>query len=177
MSDQAFLDETRRRLAREQDRVAGRVGMLTGRGWDVLPSEHALERLVTHGHFPRYAAELDFGPREIAGHLRDSARTSARRIARLRDGERPTFEELATTDPGVLADYRNADPADLVDQLDEAHQDLRSVLDTVRPAELDNIAVHETEGEITLREILEFLPGHAADHADQLEAVTAESIS
>jgi hypothetical protein len=172
-----FIDETVRRLAVQQDLVANRVGMLTDAGWESGPGELALERLVGLGHFPDYPGELDWGPREIVGHLRDSARIFRERVARLRTHDRPSFNDFDTTAGWRIGEYRSAQREDLVAGLERAQGDLREALRGVQPDELDRVGVHETEGEVTLRDILAFLPDHQEDHAEQLGAVTAQSLA
>ena len=41
----------------------------------------------------------------------------------------------------------------------------------LRPEELGRTGVHETDGPVTVADVLAFLPGHQRDHADQLEAL------
>ena len=62
-------------LAEEQWRVATLVRAAEVRGrWDAVLPDGARWRLVRSGHFGEYEAELDWTPREVVGHLRDSAR-------------------------------------------------------------------------------------------------------
>ncbi|MGH3440932.1 MAG: hypothetical protein ACRDUY_02590 [Nitriliruptorales bacterium] len=195
-----LVEDGVRRLAAAQDRVAARLGRLTGKGWDVPANEVALERLLTTGHFLDRSGELEWTPREIAGHLRDTARVSTgQKIARLRNEADAHFEEFDTTGEERVASYAEIEPDDLTAELDAAQRELRGAVGSIDPEELDT-ATHETQDEVTLRSIVEslpahweeivtmpwmtwtlrsiveFLPAHWEEHADQLEAVTAEAI-
>lgn len=165
-----------RDLAVEQERVAAILSTLTGAGWRAQLSPLGLERLLTMGHFPRYVTELDWTPREVAGHLRDSARIFADRIGRIRSEERPTLADFVTDDPARLEDYRSTDVEVLVDELAGAQGDLLAAVEGVPPGELDRVGVHETDGEVSLGDVLAFLPGHQRDHREQLSALTAEPL-
>lgn len=165
-----------RELAVEQERVGAIVSSLTPAGWEAQLSPLGLERLLPTGHFPSYVAELDWSPRQVVGHLRDSARIFADRIARLRDEERPAFADFVTDDPDRLADYAATEPAELASELEEAQRALLAAVEGVRDDELDRRGVHEVEGELTLGEVLRFLPEHQRDHRMQLAALTAEAL-
>lgn len=171
-----FIEDRVRRLATAQDRVAARLGRLTGEGWDVPANEVALEGLLTRGHFLDHTGELELTPRQIAGHLRDAARIFTDQIARLRTETDAEFEDFDTTAEERVASYAEIEPDDLTAELDVAHRELRGALGSIDPEELDNSATHETQGEVTLTEVVDFLPVHWEEHADQLEAVTAEAI-
>jgi hypothetical protein len=160
-------------LAAEQDQVAALLDRLPDAAWDDALPPLALERLLVLGHFPSYSAELDWSPREIAGHLRDSARISTDRIGRIRSEEEPTLEDFVTDDPQRLASYTATERATLRNQLDEAQAGLRAAVAAVPVDDLDRRAVHETDGPVTLGEVLAFLPDHQRDHREQLAAFAA----
>jgi hypothetical protein len=159
-------------LADEQWRVAGLVDSALHRGvWDVrLPPEQR-RRLVRLGHFPAFAAELDWSPGEVAGHLRDSARVFADRIQRMRSELEPPLADFVTTSPERLLDYRTTSPAVLTDQLRAAQAKLLQTVADVRADDLDRVGRHEVDGPVTVAGLLDFLPGHQRDHADQLSAL------
>lgn len=163
-------------LAAQQERVAVRLGSLTDAGWGAGLQPLGLERLMQLGHFPSHIWELDWSPREVAGHLRDSARIFTRRIERLRTEDRPTLPDFATDDPERLEDYRTTDPEELLAQLEEAQRALLEAVAAVQPGELDRVGIHEGRGEITLGQLLDTLPAHQHDHAEQLAALTSEAI-
>lgn len=165
-----------RSLAAEQDRVAAIVGSLTPAGWEAQLMPLGLERLLTMGHFPEYVSELDWTPREVVGHLRDSADVFTERIARLRSEDRPAFEDFVTDDPARLSEYRETDPEDLAEQLTASQERLLAAVRSVEPDELTRWGVHEVEGELTLGEVIAFLPEHQRDHREQLSALTAEAL-
>lgn len=171
------ITETARALAAEQERVAAIVSALTAAGWRAELSPAARERLLVTGHFPAYATELDWTPREVVGHLRDSARIFAERIGRLRTEDRPRFPDFVTDDPGRLADYRTTSPGELRQQLRTAQAGLLAAVEAVPPGELSRVGEHEVEGELTLGQVLAFLPGHQRDHREQLAALTAEELA
>lgn len=161
-------------LADEQERVATLVDTALARpGWDVrLLADHR-HRLVRLGHFPAYSAELDWTPREVVGHLRDSARVFTGRIRRLRTEAEPLLADFVTDAPERLADYRSTAPEDLVDQLRAAQAGLLRTLADIGADDLVRSGRHEVDGRVTVADLLAFLPGHQRDHADQLTALLA----
>jgi hypothetical protein len=159
-------------LAEEQWRVAGLVdAALTRDAWDVRLLPEQRRRLVRLGHFPVYSAELDWTPREVAGHLRDSARIFAERIQRIRTEDEPALTDFVTDAPERLADYRTTAPADLVAELRTAQAELLREVASIRSVDLDRAGIHAVDGRVTIAGLLAFLPGHQRDHADQLAAL------
>lgn len=176
MSDQDFIDDVRRRLATQQDLVADRAGRLTEIAWDVSPSEMAIERLVSHGHFTTHTGELEFTPRGVVCHLLHAAEVYIDRIARLRTGGEPEFGEFDTTGSERLDELRQSEETLLLQNLERYQQELRMAVASVEPGELDQVGVDPRDGQVSLRDVLGWLPDHEEDHADQLAALTAESI-
>lgn len=160
-------------LQTEQDQVGALLDRLTDAGWDEPLNPLALERLLILGHFPDYASELDWTPREIAGHLRDSARVFTERITRIRTEEEPTLPDFVTDEPARLDGYAASSREDLREELREAQRTLRSAVADVPAADLGRRGVHETDGPVTLGELLAFLPEHQRDHREQLAAFAA----
>jgi hypothetical protein len=159
-------------LADEQWRVATLVNSALARAeWDVRLRADQRHRLARLGHFPAYSPELDWTPREVVGHLRDSARVFTDRIRRLRSETEPVLADFVTDAPERLADYRSTVPHDLVDQLRTAQAELLRTLADVRADDLERSGVHEVDGPVTVAGLLAFLPGHQRDHADQLTAL------
>lgn len=159
-------------LGEEQWRVAVLLRTTSTRGsWDATLDDDARWPLVRRGHFPTDAAELDWTPREVAGHLRDSARVFTERLRRLCTEDRPRLPDFVPTDPGRLADYHRTPPELLVDQLRAASAELLTTVATLRPDELDRVGVHEVDGPVTVADVLAFLPAHQRDHAEQLAAL------
>ena len=156
-------------LALQQHRVAGLVARAGGRPLRLSPA--ARRRLVGLGHFPAYAAELDWTPHEVAGHLRDSARVFTDRIERISREDRPALPDFVPDEPARVAGYRAVPPAVLVEELAAAQAELLRVVATVDPGRLDAVGVHEVDGEVSLADLLAFLPGHQRDHAEQLAAL------
>jgi hypothetical protein len=159
-------------LARQQARVDVRTARaLAGDGWDarLAPADRAALALL--GHFPAYAAELDWTPREVAGHLRDSALVFTERIYRMRTQDDPRLPDFLPTDPARVAGYRAVAPVQLVEQLRAAQAALFRSVAGLRTDELDRTGVHETNGRLRLADVLTFLPGHQHDHAEQLAAL------
>lgn len=170
------VEDVLKRLAVQQDLVASRIGMLTEPGWDAEPTEEALEQLVGTGHFTANSHQLDWTPREIVGHLRDSNWAFVEVIELLRSDDRPKLEDVEHPDAGTLEDYRDEDPDRLVEQHDQSQNDLRSIMKDLREDELDNVAIDTDGAEITLLEFLGSLPGHVEAHANHLSAITAEAL-
>ena len=159
-------------LADEQWRVAGLVDAAhAGDLWDARLRPEQRRRLVRLGHFPAYSTELDWTPREVAGHLRDSARIFTDRIRRIRTETAPALADFVTDAPEHLADYRTTDAGQLVVQLRAAQAGLLQAVADVQPADLERTGVHEADGEVTVAGLLAFLPGHQRDYADQLQAL------
>lgn len=159
-------------LAEQQERVAGLLGSAAARdAWAGRLRDDQRLRLVRLGHFPLYAAELDWTPREVAGHLRDSARVFTDRIRRIRVERSPALADFVTDAPDRLADYRSTAPGRLLEQLHEAQAQLLTAVREVGDADLDRSGVHETDGAVTVAQLLVFLPDHQRDHAEQLAAL------
>ncbi len=159
-------------LADEQWRVAGLVdAALTRNAWDARLLPEQRRRLVRLGHFPQYATELDWTPREVAGHLRDSARIFTDRLRRIRTEREPALADFVPDAPERLADYRTTAPDRLVAELRTAQAGLLREIADVRAADLDRAGIHAVDGRVTVAGLLTFLPGHQRDHADQLAAL------
>ncbi len=158
-------------LAVQQDRVAGLLARAPGRGRPLSPE--ARRRLVRLGHFPAYAAELDWTPHEVAGHLRDSARVFTDRIGRIAREDRPALPDFVPDEPARVAGYRTVPPAVLLAELAAAQAGLLAAVRAVDPGRLGAVGVHEVDGPVSLAGLLDFLPGHQRDHADQLAALLA----
>lgn len=164
-------------LRHQQERVGLRVGRLTDAGWEAGLQPMGLERLVQLGHFPAHPWELDWSPREVVGHLRDSARVFTRRINRIRTEDRPRLSAFTTDAPARVQEYGRTPVDELSEQFEQAQQDLIAAVEAVEPDELRRVAVHEERGEVMLGELLAALPTHQRDHAEQLAALTAESLA
>jgi hypothetical protein len=159
-------------LTDEQERVAALVDAALARdAWDARLRPDQRRRLVGLGHFPAYSAELDWTPREVAGHLRDSARIFTDRIRRMRNELEPALADFVTDAPDRLSDYRTTAPGDLVAQLRTAQADLLRAVAAVGTADLHRTGMHAVDGRVRMAELLVFLPGHQRDHADQLAAL------
>lgn len=161
-------------LAVQQDQVGPLLDRLTDAVFESDVNPLALERLLLLDHFVGdYGFELDWTPRQIAGHLRDSARIFADRIRRIRSEDEPELPDFVTDAPERLADYAGTPRDELRSQLDAAQAELRAAVGDVPDAELDRAGWHETDGRVTLRDILAFLPEHQSDHREQLAAFAA----
>lgn len=159
-------------LAQEQERVARLLDRARAHdAWSVsLPVEQRLE-LVRVGHFPAYSTELDWTPRDVTGHLRDSARIFTERLRRLRDEHDPVLADFVTDAPDRLSDYRSTPPDLLVAQLRVAQTELLGEIADVLGGDLERAGTHEVDGRVTVADLLAFLPGHQQDHAEQLTAL------
>jgi hypothetical protein len=159
-------------LADEQWRVATLVQTVATRGrWDATLGTDARWSLVRRGHFPQYASELDWTPREVVGHLRDSARIFTERLRRLTTEDSPRLPDFVPDSPDRLADYR-ATPADrLADELRTAQAALLATVAGLGPDDLHRDGVHEVDGRVSVADLIVFLPDHQRDHAAQLTAL------
>ena len=159
-------------LARQQARVDLLLARaVAGPGWGAHLPAGDRERLVRCGHFPEYASELGWTPREVAGHLRDSALVFTERIYRLRTQTEPLLADFVPADPRRVAGYRAVHPVQLLEQLRTAQTALFDSVARLGPADLDRAGVHEVDGPVTVADLVAFLPGHQRDHADQLAAL------
>ena len=159
-------------LARQQARVDLLLARaVAGPGWRARLTPGDRESLVRSGHFPEYSSELEWTPREVAGHLRDSALVFTERIYRLRTERRPLLPDFVPDAPRRLAGYRAVHPVQLVEQLRAAQAALFDSVAGLAPADLDRAGVHEVDGPVTVADLVAFLPGHQRDHADQLAAL------
>jgi hypothetical protein len=161
-------------LARQQARVDLLVARAVSSGrMDVPLPAAGRTRLSRVGHFPAYGTELDWTPREVAGHLRDSALVFTERIYRLRTETDPLLPDFLTDEPSRVAGYRAVPPGQLAEQLRTAQAALFDSVARLDPAELQRAGRHEVDGRTTLADIVTFLPAHQRDHADQLAALLA----
>ncbi len=161
-------------LAEEQWRVATLVRAAEVRGrWDAVLDDGVRWRLVRSGHFPQYSGELEWTPREVAGHLRDSAQVFTGRIRRMLAEDLPRLPDFVTDAPERLAAYRSTPPSQLFDELRTAQAALLSTVAALGPADLEREGLHEVEGRVTVAQLVAFLPAHQRDHAEQLGALLA----
>jgi hypothetical protein len=159
-------------LAEEQWRVATLVSAVSTRSrWDATLGTDARWRLTRRGHFPQYADELDWTPREVVGHLRDSARVFTGRLRRLTTEDGPLLPDFVPGDTDRIAAYR-ATPVDvLADELRTAQAALLSTVAGLGRDDLGRAGLHEVDGPVTVAEVIAFLPAHQRDHAEQLTAL------
>ena len=161
-------------LAEEQWRVATLVSAVGTRGrWTATLGTDARWRLTRRGHFPEYAAELDWTPREVVGHLRDSARVFTDRLRRITAEDTPGLADFATCTADRLAGYRTTPVDVLADELRTAQSALLATVAGLGQDQLDRAGVHEVDGRVTVAELVAFLPAHQRDHAEQLAALLA----
>src|SRR3712207_6270700 len=101
-------------LARHQARVDQLVARAeAGARRQVRLSSGDRARLARLGHFPAHAAELDWTPRGVAGHLRDSALVFTERIHRIRSESEPLLADFVPDEPERVAGYRDVPPVQL----------------------------------------------------------------
>ncbi len=159
-------------LADEQWRVAVLVAAIGTRGrWDAQLGTDARWRLARRGHFPGYAGELDWTPREVVGHLRDSARVFTERLRRMTTEDTPRLPDFVTDAPARLADYRATPVEVLADELRTAQADLLSTVAALDGDDLARAGVHEVDGPVTVADLVAFLPAHQREHVEQLTAL------
>ncbi len=161
-------------LAEEQWRVAVLVTAIGTRGrWDAQLGTDARWRLVRRGHFPQYSGELDWTPREVVGHLRDSARVFTERLHRLTTEDAPRLPDFAPGSDARVAEYRETPVEVLADELRTAQAALLAPIAGLGRDDLDRAGVHEVDGRVTVADLIAFLPAHQRDHAEQLAALLA----
>jgi hypothetical protein len=159
-------------LADEQWRVTTLVRAAAVRDrWDAVLDGGARWRLARSGHFGEYGAELDWTPREVVGHLRDSARIFTDRLRRICTEDVPLLEDFVTDEPDRLAGYRRTPLDVLVDDLRAVQAALLTTVAGLAPRDLERTGRHETDGPVSVADLLRFLPAHQRDHADQLTAL------
>jgi hypothetical protein len=138
--------------------------------WQAALQPEDRQRLVHLGHFPGYATELDWTVGEVAGHLRDSAQIFTDRLRRMRREQQPQLADFVTDAPERLADYRSTPPSQLLQQLRMAQKELLQTVAGVDATELDRTGLHAVDGRISVAAVIDFLPRHQLDHAQQLAA-------
>jgi hypothetical protein len=159
-------------LAEEQWRVALLVSAVETRGrWDAELGTDARWRLTRRGHFPQYSDELDWTPREVVGHLRDSARVFTERLRRMTTETSPRLPDFVPGAADRVAGYRATPSEVLADELRTAQAALLTAIAALRPDQLGRTGVHEVDGPVTVGELIAFLPAHQRDHAEQLTAL------
>jgi hypothetical protein len=158
-------------LQAQQSRVALLVAAAaSGDRWHAVLTPEDRQRLVHLGHFPEYATELDWTVGDVAGHLRDSAQIFTDRLRRMCGERQPQLADFVTDSPERLADYRSRPPAQLLQQLGRAQDELLQTVTGVGATDLDRTGLHAVDGQISVAEVLDFLPRHQRDHAQQLAA-------
>jgi hypothetical protein len=158
-------------LEAQQSRVALLVtAAASDDRWHAALRPEDRQRLIHLGHFADYATELDWTVGDVAGHLRDSARIFADRLRRMCRERRPQLADFVTDAPERLADCRSRPPAQLLHELRTAQDELLRTVAGVGATELDRTGVHAVDGRISVAEVLDFLPRHQLDHAQQLAA-------
>ncbi|SFT87028.1 DinB superfamily protein [Geodermatophilus amargosae] len=158
-------------LEAQQSRVALLVAAAASDDrWHAALHPEDRNRLIRLGHFPEYATELDWTVGDVAGHLRDSARIFTDRLRRMCRERQPQLADFATDAPERLADYRSRPPAQLLEELSRAQDELLRTVAGVGATELDRTGLHAVDGRISVAEVLDFLPRHQLDHAQQLAA-------
>lgn len=159
------------RLRKHQHRVLRVIARLDAHGWLTRLDASDRDRLITVGHFEEYGAELDWGPREVVGHLVDSALVFHDRLVRLRSEANPLLPDFVTTDPERVRGY-NVTPLDkLVDTFATAQRRIYELVRAVPHQLLDIEGIHEVDGPVTVGDLLSFLPDHQRDHAEQMEVL------
>ncbi len=171
-----FLDQTVERLDAAQQRAITAIRNFGDTGWtNTSLTVECYDQLVTHGHFVDYCSELQFSAQLVAGHLADSYTVFGARLKVIREMDMPSFGDFVTDDAGRIEGYREMAFADGIDRLIWTYQYLRTQITEVRSVELERIGVHEFDGEISVQDILEFLPDHVDDHVEQLRSLTVAS--
>jgi hypothetical protein len=158
-------------LEAQQSRVALLLAAAVGDDrWQAALRPEDRQRLVRLGHFSDYATELDWTVGDVAGHLRDSAWIFSDRLRRMRSERQPQLADFVTDAPERLAEYRSTSPRELLRQLRRAQDDLGQTVAGVGTTDLGRTGLHVVDGRISVAEVLDFLPGHQLDHAEQLAA-------
>lgn len=159
-------------LSLEQDRVAVLGESLSSSEWNTPPSDEIVDALIKLGHFDEYAVETEWSACQVVGHLTDSALILADRVDRILSQEEPLLADFVTDEPERLERYRLTSPDAALRQLGSAQQGLQDALHKATEGDLDRRARHEVDGAMTLADIVQFLPGHQRDHAEQLALLT-----
>jgi DinB superfamily len=158
-------------LEAQQSRVAQLLGAAASDDrWHAALQPEDRQRLVRLGHFPDYATELDWTVGDVAGHLRDSAQIFTDRLRRMCTEREPQLADFVTDAPERLADYRSTPPAQLLQELRLAQEELLQTVAGMGATELHRTGVHAVDGRISVAEVVDFLPRHQLDHAEQLAA-------
>jgi hypothetical protein len=156
-------------LAAGQQRVSRALERIGGNGWLRAPDDRMQAHLADLGHFPAFPGEVAWPPCDVAGHLRDSALIFTARIQAIRLTDWPYLVDFSTCDPSRVARYRSIPREDLLRDLAAAQQRLTAAVAAVPGTSLARAGCHEFDGDVTMADVLAFLPGHQADHASQLE--------
>jgi hypothetical protein len=156
-------------LVRYQGVVEMSLTSMPDQDWETTRlSADDIDYLRRRGHFDCYSSELDWTPRIVAGHLRDSATIFASRVVGIRELDTPVLADFVTDDRVRIDSYLDPTRAELLTELQRAQRFLSVTLGGIPDDELERSGIHEAEGLITLRELCAFLPVHQRDHARQL---------
>ncbi|MGI9601526.1 MAG: DinB family protein [Acidimicrobiales bacterium] len=170
------IDQTVEMLDTEQQRVVTAIRSLGERAWtDTCLARGARATLADRGHFALDPDELDFTAQEITGHLCDSATVFGARIKVIREVELPSFGDFDTAAAGRRERYRSMSFDAALDRLIWTFQYLRAQVVQIDADDFGREGLHEHTGEMSIAQIVEFLPGHLADHVAQLRAVSASA--
>ncbi|MDH3707141.1 MAG: hypothetical protein OES57_13815, partial [Acidimicrobiia bacterium] len=94
------------------------------------------------------------------------------RIKVIREIELPSFGDFVTADQTRRQRYREVAFSDAVDRLVWTFQYLRAQVVQIGVDDFEREGLHEHTGEMSIAQIVEFLPGHLADHLAQLRALS-----
>ena len=166
--NQQELETAREALSIAQIHVWSVATGLSVAQWETTLPAGRCGELLTLGHFEQNEAELGWTPRQVVGHLRDSALVFTSRIRALQGGGHPVLADFVPDEPARLRDYATRSRSQLLGELSAAQLLLRETLSGVDASQLDHHGTHEVDGELTLADVVGFLPGHQRDHAEQL---------
>lgn len=160
-------------LASQQRRVRDVTGSIPDPAWDAVQlAPEQVAELVGLGHFTSYASELTWTPRFVVGHLGDSATIFADRIAAILSEDKPVLHDFVPDEPARLNGYAAAGRGDLEARLENAQRRLLEVVSAVPEDSLGRAGMHAVDGEVTVQDLLGFLPTHQRDHAVQVETLS-----
>jgi hypothetical protein len=127
-----------------------------------------LKGLVEGRELPAQRSNEDWGPIEVIAHMVDAERLSRERIVRMLAEETPYFRAMNQLELARAGDYASRSLHEVLESFGHERGETLSVLMNLAPKDWERTAIHETQDEITVEDIIEDLIEHDREHLDQI---------
>jgi hypothetical protein len=119
---------------------------------------------------------LDGGwtPREILGHLMESAQVYDERVSRVVNEDNPFLLAYNQEEGVARANFNAADPAALLQSMSDSRARTTDLLRSLDDSAWERPGVHEEEGPITLTWLVQRMVDHESDHIADIRRAAAQ---